>query len=58
MLGGITRDLGEMLTKLTGREFTCEYKYDGTISAAYLPILANRRSQASEHKFIVTLPAK
>ncbi|KAI4847247.1 ATP-dependent DNA ligase [Aureobasidium sp. EXF-8845] len=29
MLGGITRDLGEMLTKLTGREFTCEYKYDG-----------------------------
>lgn len=30
MLGGITRDLGEMLTKLTGREFTCEYKYDGT----------------------------
>jgi hypothetical protein len=31
MLGGITRDLGEMLTKLSGREFTCEYKYDGTI---------------------------
>jgi DNA ligase-1 len=30
MLGGITRDLGEMLTKLSGREFTCEYKYDGT----------------------------
>lgn len=29
MLGGITRDLGEMLTKLSGREFTCEYKYDG-----------------------------
>ncbi|KAI5207256.1 hypothetical protein AUEXF2481DRAFT_112595 [Aureobasidium subglaciale EXF-2481] len=29
MLGGITRDLGEMLTKLAGREFTCEYKYDG-----------------------------
>ena len=29
MLGGITRDLGEMLTKLHGREFTCEYKYDG-----------------------------
>ena len=29
MLGGITRDLGEMLQKLSGREFTCEYKYDG-----------------------------
>lgn len=29
MLGGITRDLGEMLTKLQGRQFSCEYKYDG-----------------------------
>ncbi|KAK4890744.1 hypothetical protein LTR27_010563 [Elasticomyces elasticus] len=29
MLGGITRDLGEMLEKLKGREFSCEYKYDG-----------------------------
>ncbi|KAK0937171.1 hypothetical protein LTR29_011287 [Friedmanniomyces endolithicus] len=29
MLGGITRDLGEMLAKLEGREFSCEYKYDG-----------------------------
>ena len=29
MLGNITRDLGDMLTKLQGREFTCEYKYDG-----------------------------
>lgn len=29
MLGSITRDLSEMLTKLQGREFTCEYKYDG-----------------------------
>ncbi|KAK5161571.1 hypothetical protein LTR04_004163 [Oleoguttula sp. CCFEE 6159] len=29
MLGSITRDLGEMLTKLQGREFSCEYKYDG-----------------------------
>jgi DNA ligase-1 len=29
MLGGITRDLGEMLTKLEGRDFSCEYKYDG-----------------------------
>lgn len=29
MLGGITRDLNEMLTKLSNREFTCEYKYDG-----------------------------
>ena len=29
MLGGITRDLGEMLTRLHGRDFSCEYKYDG-----------------------------
>lgn len=29
MLGNITRDLGEMLTKLHGREFSCEFKYDG-----------------------------
>ena len=29
MLGSITRDLGDMLTKLQGRDFTCEYKYDG-----------------------------
>ncbi|KAE8146550.1 ATP-dependent DNA ligase, partial [Aspergillus avenaceus] len=29
MLGSITRDLTEMLTKLQGRDFTCEYKYDG-----------------------------
>ncbi len=29
MLGGITRDLGEMLTKLQGRDFGCEFKYDG-----------------------------
>lgn len=29
MLGSITRDLSEMLTKLQGRDFSCEYKYDG-----------------------------
>lgn len=29
MLGSITRDLPEMLTKLQGRKFSCEYKYDG-----------------------------
>ncbi|OAX84245.1 hypothetical protein ACJ72_01385 [Emergomyces africanus] len=29
MLGSITRDLTQMLTKLHGRAFTCEYKYDG-----------------------------
>ncbi|KAI4109020.1 MAG: hypothetical protein L6R37_000738 [Teloschistes peruensis] len=29
MLGSITRDLSEMLTKLQGRDFTCECKYDG-----------------------------
>ncbi|KAE8353564.1 ATP-dependent DNA ligase [Aspergillus coremiiformis] len=29
MLGSITRDLSEVLTKLQGRDFTCEYKYDG-----------------------------
>ncbi|KAI5806220.1 hypothetical protein EDC01DRAFT_139433 [Geopyxis carbonaria] len=29
MLGSITRDLEEMLVKLQGRDFSCEYKYDG-----------------------------
>ncbi|EGO55299.1 hypothetical protein NEUTE1DRAFT_85482 [Neurospora tetrasperma FGSC 2508] len=29
MLGGITRDLSEMLSRLQGRDFACEYKYDG-----------------------------
>ncbi|KAL7275622.1 hypothetical protein RUND412_001433 [Rhizina undulata] len=29
MLGKITKDLGEMLVLLEGREFACEYKYDG-----------------------------
>src|SRR5436305_6255817 len=29
MLGSITRDLSEMLTKLQGGDFSCEYKYDG-----------------------------
>ncbi|KAH8661475.1 putative DNA ligase I [Tricladium varicosporioides] len=29
MLGSITRDLQEMLTKLQDRDFSCEYKYDG-----------------------------
>ncbi|KAL4924302.1 putative DNA ligase I [Aspergillus undulatus] len=29
MLGSITRDLSEMLTRLQGRDFTCEFKYDG-----------------------------
>ena len=29
MLGSITRDLTEMLTKLQGRDFACEFKYDG-----------------------------
>jgi DNA ligase-1 len=29
MLGSITRDLSEMLSKLHGRDFSCEYKYDG-----------------------------
>lgn len=29
MLGSITRDLAEMMTKLDGREFACEFKYDG-----------------------------
>jgi hypothetical protein len=60
MLGGITRDLGEMLTKLSGREFTCEYKYDGkilSINPSFL-ILANKASQASEHRFTATLLAK
>lgn len=29
MLGNITRDLSDMIAKMEGREFSCEYKYDG-----------------------------
>lgn len=29
MLGSITRDLAEMLVKLQGQAFSCEFKYDG-----------------------------
>jgi DNA ligase-1 len=29
MLGAITRDLSEMLCKMQGSDFACEYKYDG-----------------------------
>ncbi|OAL46072.1 ATP-dependent DNA ligase [Pyrenochaeta sp. DS3sAY3a] len=29
MLGSITRDMGDMFTKLQGRDFACEFKYDG-----------------------------
>ncbi|KAI9797973.1 MAG: hypothetical protein M1833_005029 [Piccolia ochrophora] len=29
MLGSITRDLSDMLTKLQSRDFSCEFKYDG-----------------------------
>lgn len=29
MLGLITRDLSEMIEKLQGRDFSCEFKYDG-----------------------------
>ncbi|KAF2666576.1 ATP-dependent DNA ligase [Microthyrium microscopicum] len=29
MLGSITRDLSDMLERLKGRDFSCEYKYDG-----------------------------
>lgn len=29
MLGSITKDLAEMLVKLQGRDFSCEFKYDG-----------------------------
>lgn len=29
MLGSITRDLSEMLTKLQNHQFACEFKYDG-----------------------------
>lgn len=44
MLGGITRDLGEMLTKLSGREFTCEYKYDGMFFSSYYPLFLTSTS--------------
>ncbi|KAG9732630.1 ATP-dependent DNA ligase, partial [Aureobasidium melanogenum] len=62
MLGGITRDLGEMLTKLSAREFTCEYKYDGTNHTKLLPklhfLFADKLYQANEHKSTVTQQAK
>ena len=29
MLGLITKDIGDMFSRLEGQEFTCEYKYDG-----------------------------
>ncbi|KAI3331031.1 hypothetical protein F4824DRAFT_300767 [Ustulina deusta] len=35
MLGSITRDLSEMLTKLQGRDFACEFKYDGQRAQAH-----------------------
>lgn len=62
MLGGITRDLGEMLTKLSGREFTCEYKYDGNdctkLLLKFYFLFANKLVQANEHKSIVIQQAK
>jgi len=62
MLGGITRDLGEMLTKLSGREFTCEYKYDGKNCTKLLlklhSLFANKLSQANERKSTVTQQEK
>lgn len=35
MLGKITRDLSEVFTTLEGREFTCEFKYDGQVGIAF-----------------------
>jgi DNA ligase-1 len=58
MLGGITRDLGEMLTKLTGREFTCEYKYDGTVSPINPSISQSLSLLTKDHRPASTSPLR
>lgn len=53
MLGSITRDLSEMLTKLQGRDFTCEYKYDGQRAQVHCDA-AGRVSIFSRHLELMT----
>ena len=49
MLGSITRDLGEMLAKLQGRPFTCEYKYDGQRAQVHANVRDKKVSIFSRH---------
>ncbi|EPE05128.1 dna ligase [Ophiostoma piceae UAMH 11346] len=49
MLGSITRDLGEMLAKLQGRSFTCEYKYDGQRAQVHANLKDKKVSIFSRH---------
>lgn len=53
MLGSITRDLGEMLTKLQGRDFSCEYKYDGQRAQVHCDALG-KVSIFSRHLEVMT----
>ncbi|KAK6442994.1 hypothetical protein LTR95_000707 [Oleoguttula sp. CCFEE 5521] len=53
MLGGITRDLSEMLTKLTGRSFACEFKYDGQRAQVHCDE-SGRVSIFSRHNEVMT----
>ncbi|RAL15464.1 putative DNA ligase I [Aspergillus homomorphus CBS 101889] len=48
MLGSITRDLSDMLTKLQGRDFVCEYKYDGQRAQVHCDV-AGKVSIFSRH---------
>jgi len=53
MLGSITRDLSEMLSKLQGRDFSCEYKYDGQRAQVHCDI-DGRVSIFSRHLELMT----
>ncbi|KAI1333311.1 ATP-dependent DNA ligase [Xylariaceae sp. FL0255] len=53
MLGSITRDLSEMLTKLQGRDFACEFKYDGQRAQVHCDS-AGKVSVFSRHLEVMT----
>ncbi|KAI5293568.1 hypothetical protein KEM52_005421 [Ascosphaera acerosa] len=53
MLGSITRDLTEMLEKLQGRAFACEYKYDGQRAQVHCDA-AGRVTIFSRHLEVMT----
>ena len=49
MLGSITRDLTEMLVRLQGRQFACEYKYDGQRAQVHCDETGNAITIFSRH---------
>jgi DNA ligase-1 len=49
MLGSITRDLTEMLVRLQGRQFSCEYKYDGQRAQVHCDETGNAVTIFSRH---------